>query len=600
MINTGLGTFEPSEQEVGSLYNQTRTGFWESAGATFYNAWNYNPTSSLFRAVDQTQAYQSSNTYINRDELNKQYGYLGLTFKEDTREGVVDYLVERKKLEKERADIISRGPDGKLAKSFFFLESLATGFLDPINIGASFIPVVGQARFANMVARSGKNVARMKKGFVEGLVGNAAVEPLVYSVAKSEQADYDAYDSFTNIAVGGFIGSAAHVGFGRIGDYLAEVRGKPNIYQRLAAISPENQQALLKHSVGRVVRGEKVDTGNVIVEKTRVGDEQLNKIDDQIKEFKTLYKNSLGNDEKILEQIDILKEEKLLKNIDDFEIISKKDYFAISSKKKQLVKEFSGIPASQKEKYIIQTEYSKRLNAMTVSDVNILKEFRNLGAGKALYKIAIKNAFDKGLNFASDNSISQSALRVYKSLEKDGFDVVYNKNVKTVKNEGLDPQRGKQIITIDNTDPMPVVLIRKKFKTLTKKNKIDRKSARIYLQNIRNLQKTQRDIFEAKRRANDEAKLAEQTGTNTSNKKKLTEQEQIRIEKNTLELTNEAENISLRNTQQQKQLDVKDQDLGEEFVADKAKIKKIDESIKNKTTVREAIEAGTNCTKRNS
>ena len=27
MINTGLGTFEKSKQEVGSLYNQTRTGF---------------------------------------------------------------------------------------------------------------------------------------------------------------------------------------------------------------------------------------------------------------------------------------------------------------------------------------------------------------------------------------------------------------------------------------------------------------------------------------------------------------------------------------------------------------------------------------------
>ena len=70
--------------------------------------------------------------------------------------------------------------------------------------------------------------------------------------------------------------------------------------------------------------------------------------------------------------------------------------------------------------------------------------------------------------------------------------------------------------------------------------------------NIRNLQKTERDIFEAKRRANDAAKLAEQTGVNTSNKKKLTDQEQIRIEKTTSELANEAENISLRNTQQQK------------------------------------------------
>ena len=424
MINTGLGTFEPSKQEIGSLYDNTRTGFWDAAGATFYNAWNYNPTSSVFRAVDQTQAYQSSNTYLNRDDLNKEYGSLGLTFKEDTREGVVNYLVERKKLELERSNIIARGPDGKLAKSFFFLESLATGFVDPINIGASFVPVVGQVRFANMVARSGKNIARMKKGFVEGLVGNAAVEPLVYGVAKSEQADYDIYDSFTNIAVGGFIGSAAHVGFGRIGDFLAEQRGKPNIYQRLAAISPDNQQALLKHSVGRVLKGEKVDTGNVIVEKTRAGDDQLNKLDDQIKEFKSLYKNSLENG--------------------------------------------------------------------------------------------------------------------------------------------------------------------------------DRKSAKIYLQNIRNLQKTERDLFEAKRQANDEAKLQDQTGVNANNKKTLTEQEEIRIEKTTSELANEAENMSLRNTQQQKQLDVKDENLGEEFIADKTEIEKIDKSIKNKKTIRQGIEAGTNCTKRNS
>jgi len=424
MINTGLGTFEPSKQEIGSLYDNTRTGFWDAAGATFYNAWNYNPTSSVFRSVDQIQAYQSSNTYLNRDDLNKEYGSLGLTFKEDTREGVVNYLVERKKLELERSNIISKGPDGKLAKSFFFLESLATGFIDPINIGASFVPVVGQARFANMVARSGKNIARMKKGFVEGLVGNAAVEPLVYGVAKSEQADYDIYDSFTNIAVGGFIGSAAHVGFGRIGDFLAEQRGKPNIYQRLAAISPDNQQALLKHSVGRVLKGEKVDTGNVIVEKTRAGDDQLNKLEDQIKEFKSLYKNSLENG--------------------------------------------------------------------------------------------------------------------------------------------------------------------------------DRKSAKIYLQNIRNLQKTERDLFEAKRQANDDAKLQDQTGINANNKKTLTEEQEIKIEKTTSEVANEVENMSLRNTQQQKQLDVKDENLGQEFIADKTEIEKIDKSIKNKKTIRQGIEAGTNCTKRNS
>jgi hypothetical protein len=128
----------------------------------------------------------------------------------------------------------------------------------------------------------------------------------------------------------------------------------------------------------------------------------------------------------------------------------------------------------------------------------------------------------------------------------------------------------------------------------------DRKSAKIYLQNIRNLQKTERDLFEAKRQANDDTKLQDQTGINANNKKTLTEEQEIKIEKTTSEVANEVENMSLRNTQQQKQLDVKDENLGQEFIADKTEIEKIDKSIKNKKTIRQGIEAGTNCTKRNS
>jgi len=180
---------------------------------------------------------------------------------------------------------------------------------------------------------------------------------------------------------------------------------------------------------------------------------------------------------KITEDIDVLKEEKLLKDIDDFETISKKNYFAVASKTKELVKEYSGVPASKQEKYIIQTEYSKRLKAMTVSDVKISKNFRNIGAGKALYKIAIKNAFDKGLDFASDYSVSESAMRVYKSLKKEGFDVRFNKNVKTVKDGvKLDPERGRQIITKDRTDTMPVVIIKRKVKDIKVKSKKVRKA----------------------------------------------------------------------------------------------------------------------------
>lgn len=424
MINFGLGSFETSEQQIGSLYNQTKAGFWETAGATFMNAWNYNPTSSIFRAAEQIESYQSDSEYLDRDFLNKEYGDLGLFFEEDTRAGLVNYLVERKKLENERAEVISRGPKGKLARSFFFLESLGTSFLDPINIAASFVPIVRETRFANMVAKSGKNVARMKKGFVEGFVGNTAVEPLVYGVARSEQANYDIYDSFANIAVGGFIGSAAHVAFGRIGDFISQKRGKPNIYQKLAAISPENQQALLRYSVGKVLKGEKVDTGTLITEKTRIGDERLNKLEEQIVEYKGLYKNALDNN--------------------------------------------------------------------------------------------------------------------------------------------------------------------------------DRKSAKVYLQNLRNLQKTERDLIEAKRKANDEAKLKEQKeGINANNKKPLTPVELSKKEKVTSEIEVEAESLNASIKVRQKQLDIKDEDIAP-ISENKAEIEKIDNNIKNKTKIREAIEAGTYCTKRNS
>ena len=424
MINLGLGTFKKSKEEIGSLYTQTRTSFLDAAHSNFMNTWNLNPFSSSLRAYDQMKAYQSSSTYLNKDELNKEYAGLGLNFTEDTREGVVDYIVERKKLENSRASILARGPQNKMAKGFFFLESLGTSFLDPINIGASFVPVVGQARFASMVARSGKNIARMKKGFREGLVGNTLVEPIVYGVAKSEQADYNAYDAIANIALGGFIGSAAHVGFGRLGDFLAEKRGKPNIYQRLAAISPENQRQLLDYSVGRVLKGEPVNTGNIISERTSVGDAQLNKLDDQIKEFNTLYNNSLKNG--------------------------------------------------------------------------------------------------------------------------------------------------------------------------------DRSSATVYLKNMRNLQKRQRDIVDAKRAENDRIRIQEQSNMNNRNSKPLTEQQKIIAQKNQSELELEAENMQQRTAFHQKQLNIKDEELTGTMIQERADIKKIDSSIKNKTQIRQAIEAATNCTKRNS
>jgi len=128
----------------------------------------------------------------------------------------------------------------------------------------------------------------------------------------------------------------------------------------------------------------------------------------------------------------------------------------------------------------------------------------------------------------------------------------------------------------------------------------DTKSATIYRKNIRNLQKTERDIIEAKRAENDRIRIQEESNITNRNLKPLTEEQKIIKEKNQSELEIEAENMQQRTILHQKQLNIKDTDLIEPMIQERNDIKKIDNSIKNKTQIREAIEAGTNCTKRNS
>jgi hypothetical protein len=418
MLSINLEQFEPTEKEIGSALENLKTGYFEAQGANVASSWDFNPTSSLFRLADKESAYMESNVYLNKDELNKGYAGMGLYFEQDTREVVVDYLVKRKEIEQQRSSIMARGPQNTYGT--FFLASMATNFLDPINVGSAFIPVVGQTRFASMVARSGKNVARLKRGFVEGLVGNALVEPIVYGVATSEQADYDKYDAFFNVAVGGVIGSTLHASFGKIGDVIAEKTGKPNIYQRLAAISPENQQDLLRYSIGKAIKGEAIDTAEVVINKTVIGDEQLNKIGDQINEFKTLYQQS----------------------------VDKQDY----------------------------------------------------------------------------------------------------------------------------------------------------NSAKVYLQNIRNLQKTERDIFEVKKQKNDLAIEQGKADSPTTPANPLSPESNIVLrEKKTSELITEAETLVQRTKLQQKQLNIKDEFLLERFAEDNKTIKEIDDTLNNSVTVKDSLNAGINC-----
>ena len=299
-MNLGFGlNLNETAQESG--YDQYKMNLYESLGAVAADNWNFNPVMSLLNYSDLYNARRQSkfnkDIQVDREELNKEYAKIGLYFEQDEYQSVVDIMVREKNEERARQSIMARGSKGSwnpLSGGFYvgaakFGTGLATSFLDPINIAASFIPVYGQARFAKKVAQVGFTKARAIRGAVEGAVGTTLVEPIVYGVAKSLQSDYDMYDSFLNITFGTILGSGLHVGAGRLKDLNTRRRfnarvaeGKKilgddtatdidiNLYREyypessqimkdLEATDPQTRKLLLQKATGDVLLDQAVD-----------------------------------------------------------------------------------------------------------------------------------------------------------------------------------------------------------------------------------------------------------------------------------------------------------------------------------------------------
>ena len=304
-MNLGFGlNLNETAQESG--YDQYKMNLYESLGAVAADNWNFNPVMSLLNYSDLYNARKrsqfSQDIQVGREELNKEYAKIGLHFEQDEYQSVVDIMVREKNEERARQSIMARGPKGSwnpFNGGFYvgaakFGTGLATSFLDPINIAASFIPVYGQARFAKKVAQVGFTRARATRGAFEGAVGATLVEPIVYGVAKSLQSDYDLYDSFLNVTFGTILGSGLHVGAGKLKDANTRRRfnarvaeGKRilgddsatdidiNLYREyypenseimksLEATDPETRKLLLQKATGDVLLDQPVDVTPIV------------------------------------------------------------------------------------------------------------------------------------------------------------------------------------------------------------------------------------------------------------------------------------------------------------------------------------------------
>lgn len=198
--------------------------------ATFEQAVNDLPGMSIVRSLDLSfaRSIPGADKYSKAEAeyFMEERGLKGEFSFEDRSYNSLELttLATRKRKELIRQQILSRAEGSGSSALGRFGISLATNFLDPLSIGTAFVPVVGQARYANMLERAGSSLARAgvraRVGALEGAAGAALVEPIIAGAKFQEQAEYSFADSFLNVAIGTAFGGGLHVAGGAIGDRL--------------------------------------------------------------------------------------------------------------------------------------------------------------------------------------------------------------------------------------------------------------------------------------------------------------------------------------------------------------------------------------------
>lgn len=228
-----------------NILDDVVTGQFDAAEASFDQAMFENPTSAarrigeLNRAEDgrvEMQAYpaygiqerraEPETPLLTAEQARARIKDEGLDLAvEDSgiRAGALDILIERKREETQRKLILDNAPASTIPVQL--LAGFGASVLDPINVASAFVPIVGEARVASLLARAGTSVAaraaaRAQVGAIEGAVGAAMVEPLVLYASAQDQSDYGAVDSLLNIAFGSAMGGGLH----SLGGYVSDVR----------------------------------------------------------------------------------------------------------------------------------------------------------------------------------------------------------------------------------------------------------------------------------------------------------------------------------------------------------------------------------------
>ena len=160
----------------------------------------------------------------------------------------LDIMVDHAQAQRERAATIARGPQGIIPSALDVGTSLLVGAIDPINIAAFSIPVVGEARYGKLLASAGDSVLgrtaiRAGVGAAQGVVGMTALQPIEALSQTMEGRDYTMTEALESIIMGAGMGAVMHAAWPAIKESVRAIRGQPIVPEGAADAGIETSAA---------------------------------------------------------------------------------------------------------------------------------------------------------------------------------------------------------------------------------------------------------------------------------------------------------------------------------------------------------------------
>lgn len=206
-------------------------------------------------------------TILTPEQANKQFGIPGpggLTFDKPVAVGVARNLNEARQHALALADAQARRPGGTWNAVKGLGANFVANMIDPLNVAAAFVPVLGEERVATWMASAGESAlartaVRAGVGAISGAAGQLPLSALRYDLSDQEQADYTAGDVLRDVAMGALLGG----GIGAAQGSLAELIGRA-YRERVGPVDAATSDAAAKTAVSQVVQEHPVEVSPVL------------------------------------------------------------------------------------------------------------------------------------------------------------------------------------------------------------------------------------------------------------------------------------------------------------------------------------------------